>query len=267
MKKNVFPILFFALFWTACDDEIENKDAKDLLLVVTKVFCQHNPNVLVQEMTYTYDDLHNLIKETLFIEDTVHLSTYKSATYYDYNEEQVLIREFMDGPYLDREKIYHYNTDKQIDKIVYTFSYYNVAGELTNEEVSEELYEYENGFLSKLTEYWGGSSIYEYDEQEQLFKKSDFTQNNELSHITFYEYSEGLLSSEKIESFDGTVQHEKSYLYDEEDNLLKIIEDGNVVEENIYEEHQLMEKRLYYFGIDPGFDMCLGNYIYKYEYE
>jgi len=31
-------------------------------------------------------------------------------------------------------------------------------------------------------------------------------------------------------------------------------------------DNKLIEKRTYYFGIYPGFDVCHGNYIYRYEY-
>jgi hypothetical protein len=43
-------------------------------------------------------------------------------------------------------------------------------------------------------------------------------------------------------------------------------EENNIIEENDYIDNRLNEKRTYYFGIDPGYDVCYGNYIYRYEY-
>ena len=58
----------------------------------------------------------------------------------------------------------------------------------------------------------------------------------------------------------------ETYHYDSENRLTTIIEDENIIEENFYDGKKLIEKRTYYYGIDPGFDVCYGNYIYRYEY-
>ena len=58
----------------------------------------------------------------------------------------------------------------------------------------------------------------------------------------------------------------RTFQYDSGNRLITIIEDEHIIEENFYNENKLIEKRTYYFGNDPGSDVCFGNYVYKYEY-
>jgi len=72
---------------------------------------------------------------------------------------------------------------------------------------------------------------------------------------------------EKKETAAGSVMYIHIFQYDSENKLTRIFEGENIIEENFYDGNRLIEKRTYYFGIDPGFDICYGNYIYKYEYQ
>ncbi len=71
---------------------------------------------------------------------------------------------------------------------------------------------------------------------------------------------------EKKETKVGGLIYLKTYEYDSQGRLVKIQDEENTIEENDYVDNELIEKRTYYFGIDPGFDVCYGNYIYRYEY-
>lgn len=48
--------------------------------------------------------------------------------------------------------------------------------------------------------------------------------------------------------------------------LVGVREGDNVIEKNDYNGNQLIGKRTYYFGIDPGYDICYGTYIYRFEH-
>ena len=71
---------------------------------------------------------------------------------------------------------------------------------------------------------------------------------------------------EKKETNAGGLIYLKTFEYDSENRLTKIVEGENIIEENDYNGKKLIEKREYYFGIDPCFASCCGNFIYRYEY-
>jgi hypothetical protein len=74
------------------------------------------------------------------------------------------------------------------------------------------------------------------------------------------------LIEEKEETNVGALIYLKTYTYDSQNRVIQIRDGKNVIEENDYIDNKLIEKRTYYYGIDPGFDVCYGNYIYRYKY-
>ncbi|MGJ3233589.1 hypothetical protein [Marivirga sp.] len=58
----------------------------------------------------------------------------------------------------------------------------------------------------------------------------------------------------------------KIYSYDSQNRLIQVKDGDNIIEENDYVGYKLVEKRTYYFGIDPGYDICYGNYVFRYKY-
>ncbi len=73
------------------------------------------------------------------------------------------------------------------------------------------------------------------------------------------------MEEQKVTKSGGLI-YQKSFEYDSQNRLVIIRDGGNIIEENKYAENNLLEKRTNYFGIDPGFEVCGGNYIYKFEY-
>ena len=68
-----------------------------------------------------------------------------------------------------------------------------------------------------------------------------------------YTYKNGHLSTEKRILLTGELGHEKEYFYTNNGLLDQIVEDGNIIEKNYYDEKKIIEKYSYYFEIDPGF--------------
>jgi hypothetical protein len=123
------------------------------------------------------------------------------------------------------------------------------------------------GLLVKEVAYWGGFNIYEYDKNGRMISNTDYTKTGEKHHITHYKYSGNLKIEEwKEVSYTGSRIYLRKFRYDSKNRLTEVIENDKLVEENFYDENRLIEKREYYFGIDPGYFACNGNYIYKYEY-
>lgn len=102
----------------------------------------------------------------------------------------------------------------------------------------------------------------------------DHTKNGEKHHVTTFKYgrnltfkyARNLLIEEKKETRDGGLIYLKSFEYDFQNRLIKVIDAKYIAEEYLYIDNKLMEKRINYFGIDPGFSACLGNFIFSYEY-
>ena len=149
--------------------------------------------------------------------------------------------------------------------ILYKFTGYDTDGKITNIIEYEAPREYDNNKLVKEWEHWGGYNTYEYI-GDKIIKKTDYTKNGEELHITTYKYSGNLLIEEKRETSVGSLMYLKTYKYDSQNRLVQIKDGKNIIEKNYYFNKKLIEKRTYYFGIDPGYDICYGNYIIRYKY-
>lgn len=223
------------------------------------VYCQASSDAPIKTVTYKYAG------DKLLTETTRQNGELESKTTFDYNSQNQIISELYFSDSIKIEKTFIYNENDQLINIVYKFSNYDSDGQLIDQSDSEAPKEYDNNQLVKEWEYWGGFSTYEYN-NGKLATRIDYTKNAEKHHITIYTYANGLLIEEQKETKSGGLIYQKSFEYDSQ-NRLVIIRDGeNIIEENKYTENKLLEKRTNYFGIDPGFEVCGGNYIYKFEY-
>lgn len=223
------------------------------------VFCQASEGDILRTVNYQYD-YDNLTTETSIKNGEV-----QSERTFEYNSDSQIISETYLTDWNKIEKAYIYNESKQLINILYKFTNYDNNGQITNESESEAPREYENNQLVKEWEYWGGFTTYEYS-NGKIVTKIDYTKTGEKHHFTYYRYSGDLLIEEKKETKVGGLMYLKTYSYDSQNRLIKIQDGDNIIEENYYINKKLIEKRTYYFGIDPGFGVCYGNYIYKYEY-
>ena len=115
--------------------------------------------------------------------------------------------------------------------------------------------------------YWGGWNIYEYDASGRMTTHTDYTATGERHHITHFKYAGDLKIKEwKETAYTGTRMYLRKFKYDNNQRLIQVLEDDKIVEENAYTGDRLTEKRVCYWGINPGFSPCNGNYLYKYEY-
>jgi len=183
---------------------------------------------------------------------------------FEYSNDRIISSTvFLNG--VKQETTYIYDESNQLTKIIYKFIYYDSNGNVTEVNEFETLLEYRNNQLVKEWYYWGGFSTYEY-KNGRLVKKIDFTDQGTEHHITIFRYVGNLLTEEIKETAAGTVIYERFYHYDSKRRPIKITENDKAIEENKYVGNRLVEKRTFYFGIDPGFDVCYGNYLYRYEY-
>jgi hypothetical protein len=110
-----------------------------------------------------------------------------------------------------------------------------------------EKYEYQGDFLLSIESAYplgGGFQkiLYFYDKDLRV-KEKKFASDNSLTFTTDYIYENGKLS--KVNGYQDSI---------------------NFTEEYIYQRNALIEMKRNYYGIDPGFSPCLGNFTFYYEY-
>lgn len=259
MSKIVFitTILLIALSCSKDEDLLMPAELDNPNVMI--VFCQASLNDTLRLVRYEYDN-DNLITET-----SIQNGEVQSKTTFEYNSDNQLISEVYLTDRKKTEKTYVYNENNQLINILYKFTDYDSNGQITDESENEAPREYENNQLVKEWEYWGGFNTYEY-KNGKVVTKIDHTKTGDKHHITTYKYSGDLLIEEKKETKVGRLIYLKTYIYDSQNRLIQIRDGENIIEENDYIDNKLIEKRTYYFGIDPWYDICYGNYVYRYEY-
>lgn len=259
MKTMIYLLSIFLIVLSCSKDDDILEPAELIEPTAMNVFCQNSSDNTLRRVEYEYDN-NNLVTETTFYHGII-----VNKTTYEYNSDNQLIFEIYETDLRKTEKIFIYNELNQLVNIKYKFTDYDINGEVIDEREKEAPREYENNLLVKEWEYWGGFNTYEY-KNGKVQTKIDYTGTGEKHHITTYKYSGNLLIEEKKETKVGGLIYLKTYKYDSQNRLIKIQDGDNIIEENDYIDNKLIEKRTYYFGIDPGFYVCYGNYIYRYEY-
>ena len=216
------------------------KSYKDSKLSLEKVFYKGK---LSDSIIYTYNDYDLLSKEEYY---------YKSI----YNDQKLF-------SYVEIKSIY--DDDLKLIKKIHKNYKIDKEGNFKFDKESEESYFYENGLLVKSC----GSCAcdeFEYNNAGEVIKRTVFSLKGYLFDTYYYEYRQGHKTKEIKEGPDGNIRYVKDYIYDPFWHLIKVKEDDNIIEENKYFFNKLVEKKTYYFGIDPGYYPCQGNYVATYEY-
>jgi len=259
MTRDFLPTIFF-LIVIGCSQEEELLIPAELDYPrVMIVFCQSSMDNALRTVEYEYDN------DKLITETTIQRGEEQNKTTYNYNSDSQIMSEIYLTDWRKTEKTYVYNGINQLVNIIYELTDYDSNGQIIDESEIETPREYENNQLVKEWETWGGFNTYEYT-NGKVIAKIDYTKNGEEHHITTFKYSGDLLIQETKETKVGGLIYQKTFEYDSQNRISKIRDGENIIEENDYNANKLMEKRTYYFGIDPGFDICYGNYVYRYKY-
>ena len=228
--------------------------------ITMTVFCPNAPDDTISQTDYEYaSEILTKMTQRNYGEIT-------SVTNYEYNSKNLLIKETCEQDFRKTEITYVYNKSDQLINRLYKIADLDANGLVLSTNESEAPLEYKNNLVVKEVETWGGWNTYEYS-NSKIITKNVFTSSGQLYWIIKFKYSGNLKIEEKNQTSNGSVIYTRTFEYDSESRLIKIIEDGNVIEQNIYDGSKLREKRIYYFGIDPGFSVCNGNFIYKYQYQ
>jgi YD repeat-containing protein len=253
-------ILFFLFFACSKQDETGNITTDQESPAAVNVCCASTPDNIIQRTEYQMNG-RNLVSETTWSGNAI-----DSKTSYEYDTDNRLVTETWESYSIKMIKTYTYNYRNQLINIGYRTISFNQNGEETSENYVDAPLEYVNNFLVKKRENWGGFSTYTY-QRGMLDTQTDYTATGEKHHITYFKYSGNLKTEERKETVLGTEIYTHTFYYDSRGRLLKVKEGNNVIEEYTYSGDRLLTKKIWYFGIDPGYYMCSGNLVYKYEYK
>ena len=222
-------------------------------------FCINAPDVELSKIEYHYHN-GNLLSKTVFSDGNV-----QTESTYTYNTKNQLIAEDYVTHRMTINSALIYNDLGQHVNTISRTTNFDSDGQQISEVASEAPKEYVNNLLVKEWADWGGFTTYFYENGKKV-KQIDHTKAGEEHHITTYKYRGYLLTEEKMETRDGKLMYLKKYRYDSQNRLTKVFDGEHLIEENSYNGNRLIEKRMHYFGIDPGFYACNGNFLYTYTY-
>lgn len=258
MKTIPLYIILFSVLVSCQRDDSTSRENQDPILVERR-FCEASPQNERMKWEHEYS-ADGLLKSSHYFGGGVETS--ESYTYDARGNLEQKVR-------IEKRRIvveeHEYDAEKRLLKIHSTFHHLDSNGVETHQSDSEQLFEYENEQLVKKTENWGGFISYEYS-GDLLTKMTTHRNNGDPHHITSYKYKGGRLKTEVKETREGNVMYTRKYCYDARKRLESVIEDKELVEEYIYKDNRLVRKNEWYYGIDPGYDFCNGNYITLYEY-
>jgi len=209
-------------------------------------YCQQMPDSAVGKKILFYDSLNRLIK-------IISYSNFVDTINYTYNVTGQLISETFSSPSVRRKRFYRYD-----DRSRLIYEGYENSGVYD----SQLKYYYTNqGKLFKKVEECNSNkyeTLFYYDTAGNLIRKS----HNGFEFI--YQYSGNKLIKETKKFRNKST--EIIYEYNPDGLLTKKFENQKILEENIYENNNLIKKLEFYYGIDPCIDRCCSQYIYKYKY-
>lgn len=262
MKYLLFIVLLVIFYGCSDDDtlsliiDLDNPTAMN-------VFCQSTPTDTLSRYEYEYHKDKINLETVCRGDDTIRVTSYK------YNSVGLLLKETIESDLIKFEKDFEYNSSEQLVKIIYKTYQYDMNGKVLNDTYYEAPLHYENNKLIKEWVYygdWAGYNTYEYS-NGLVSTKTHYSKNGAtIQYIIRYSYSSDKLVKEIKESVTDYIFYSKTYHYDSNSRLISIVDRENTIEEYSYSDNHLIEKRTFYYGIDPCFAQCCGNFIYKYEY-
>jgi hypothetical protein len=261
MKKSaIYIVIFIYVYILSCSkNDLDHNYYEDEQPTAMSAYCQNSKEKELKRVEYEYEN--GILKTETSIMD----GKIDSKKSFEYNSEMLVFKETYEAYRYKLEKSFLYNKSNQVINIISKTFNYNAEGQVTDSSEKQTPLEYERNLLVKEWESWGGYNTYEYKYGKVTIKK-EHTANGELHQISYFKFSGLLKIEEKKTTASGSIIYVRNFKYNNKGKLTSIAEDGNIIEEDIYSGNRLIEKRTFYFGIDPGFSPCSGNFIYRYEY-
>jgi|WetSurMetagenome_2_1015567.scaffolds.fasta_scaffold175328_2 hypothetical protein len=230
-------------------------------------YCGKEPDKEVSFKEYSFNIKGELI---LVIQNMYGSNQSKTQSFYNQSggKSTDSIFYYSEGAWIiDQVYKYSYNKDLLLEKIRK-----NQMGEETHKTLYTyrgTMPEWEEFYYFKDNEWdFQYAHKFEFNRNGLLVKKSSYTttEKDKVYDYFTYSYKNGKLSEEERILQTGKVSYHKDYFYNKDGMLDYVVQDGNIIEKNTFENSRLVEKQTWYYGIDPCFSQCCGNFICKYEY-
>jgi hypothetical protein len=229
-----------------------------------KGYCAEDTSISVFNYQYEYNSKKNLVKS---VRDLNH--SYVEEHRFEYGAGDKIQKETVlvinqGNMVLQSYTLYYYGDVNLVKK-----EFYNPANEIIRTEETDYA---ENSIVrTSMTYYHNGEprlqsfTKYFYDKSGRLTRRDTFSgTGNSLSSFT-YEYSGNLLISE-VESATKNKTSTTTYEYDDNNNLSRKLNDGKVIQENVWLRSKLSERWQYDLGFDACRNMCCGKTMIKIFY-
>jgi len=272
LKITAFLTIIIVVLLSSCEIGDFNIDPfseskNEFLFQTEKIFCKNDPGNEIWSKSFKYDKSDNLIETITYFNNTPNVKT--TSTFNTRNQQ------LTDSTFYFTENAWEFiNTNQYVysRNLLVEIQKYYANGSNTNKTVYIN-----NGIKPKFEEFYYYNDKqwrfqyahgFEFDKNGYLTKKSSYQteEKDKLYDQLVYKYKNGKLVEEKRIIITGEPGYVKTYTYTADGLPNETIQDGDVIEKNYYERGKLTEKHTFYFGIDPGFSVCNGNFIYRYSY-
>lgn len=272
LKIKVILLILFGLFHSSCqlnefDTTLIFYESDEFLYQKETAFCQSNPDNEIWSKIFTRDKAGNVIEETTLFNGLPNMKTTREFNLSNQQENDSTFYNSGGNWFFQHSHKYIFQRNRLAEILRY-----KPCGTISHKTT----YEY-NGNKLRCEEFWYFSDNewkfqyahrFEFNRNGKLSKKESFqTEKKDKVYDTFiYSYSNNKLVEEKRIIQTGTTDYVLKFTYTSKGFPNETIQDGNVIEKNYYTNGRLTEKHTFYFGIDPGFSQCNGNFVYRYEY-
>lgn len=265
--NKIFYLIFFAwsMICTIGNCQAQLIDTVSYPLKSIRKYCQNNPDTVIEEINYLYDDKRRLKKQYNKNMRMSRDTAFISCVLYNYNDKNLLVSKefYSDTSKLDRIKVYKYDKNGRLIYEAYDLGVrgkymesaytYDINGKLINStlKVNYNNYVYNYSYDSldnKVKTYENGNHKYSYVyENKKLIK--------EVIH---------LLTNDSIRNSNQVITN---YTYNSKGQLIQTKKDNKILELLEYDNDRLATKWSYNeFELLPCRNQCCNNYIFKYEY-
>jgi hypothetical protein len=220
---------------------------------VFKTYTKEESDTNIVEYYYSTIGLLDSLKTKTFVGAKGYDDVFQRTRIFKYNAKGLLIHSgFADEKGNNLTNDYQYSTEDQLlRKIVRCGS-------------NMQIYSYEYDKSGKVLKEFKNDRLlnrFKYNKENTLEKKVSYS-NARYNLRRFYDRITHLRFKNEFRA-----KYITKYEYDEQNRLVKVINQENVIEIRKYENGTLIEKRTNYYGTDPCFAPCCSQYIYRYEYD
>jgi hypothetical protein len=247
-NKLSIILLLFILTSNNVLSQIEDELIKYPLKAI-EAYCQKDTQKLRSITRFTYDPENRLIQREEESGNGKHIRTIQ----YFYNKDGLIDSSKFVTNFAIKKMVYNYDEKSRL-----------ISTECNREKekkaVTKFYYDDLNQLIKRKYTWNERSNEYEFD-YDSTGRVKNYYVDNKLK-MNYY-YSDNLLIEKTKFNYRSLVTR---YEYNDKGQIQYLLENGKIIEENLYIEEKMVGKWSNYYGIDPCHDMCCSQLYFKYLY-